>query len=166
MKNNILNNDDNFKYGDKAQGFKTTYSGAEWYIETIYNFCYDVLNCYDPYDYYATQAKNALLKLGELIHTLADYSNEALQETYSYFLTHIAPDEERYYQVRDLANGEEEEYYVEPTFDDFIENITDCEYTYDYEDWNNTEEAMYILGEEIGYEIWNFAFDLFEKEVA
>ena len=161
-KDNIWNNTDNFCYGDRKQGFKRTYADAEWYINTIYDVCDDVLDCFGTYDNFATQVKNAFLTLGEWVYSLAEYSQNALNDTYSYFLTKIAPDDDKYYHTRDLANGEEELYYIEPTFDDFMENITDCEYTYDYEDWNNTEEAVFVLSEDIlGYTIWNYAFDMY-----
>ena len=37
--------------------------------------------------------------------------------------------------------------YNEPTYDDFVENMYTQEYSYDYESWNNQDEAIYILTE-------------------
>lgn len=168
IRDNIWNNPDNFKSGNRRNGFLETYAGAEWYVETIYRFCDEVLECFETYESFATQTKKAFLKLGAGFYNLVEYSNDALQDLYSYYLTEVAPDDDQFYHIRDLANGEEEEYYIEPTYEDFMENITDCEYSYEYEDWNNTEEANYWLSEEIGYVIVNYAYDMYMsgKEVA
>jgi hypothetical protein len=152
IRDNIWNNLDNFKCGDRREGFKTTYAGAEWHIKTMYYICDEVLDCFLTYDEsYATQVKNAFLLLGECWHDLAEYSQNALEDLQNYYFTNIAPD-----------------YDEEPTYENFMDNIGDCEYTYEYEDWDQTEAAIYWLEEEIGYQLINYAFDMYthRKEAA
>ena len=130
--------------------FKPSYGGADMWYTNIYNALYDIIEVFENEDLtFAAKGKLARIYLKEAVKELEDRRDEAFRETFSDWLTDQENNEDRYTEY-EYPNGSTYTVYQEPTYDEFIENIIDQEYTFNYDEYNNCEEAIFKLGEAFG----------------
>lgn len=128
--------------------FKTTYCGCTTSYNHVYNILTEVVEYFYDSNYnFAEAGKKVRDELKNWIETLQSDSEYFFSQCYSNWLTEQKNNEDRYIE-HEYPNGSTYFEYIEPTYDDFIENLCEVEYTSDYEDYNNMEEAAYLLCEE------------------
>ena len=137
------NNYDNFgikKLDENNFSFKTTYSGAEICYEYIYDLCYEINEIFEN-NYFEKFAKICKMAKDYLDKSLEDLIN--LRDSYFEYCYEdwiAMKKEEAEEEDRELSNKEID-------LDNFYENISDLDYNYNYENYNNLSETLYILTE-------------------
>lgn len=131
-------------WGDKV--FKTSYSGADICYSYIYDMYSNIRDIFNETDYFAAKAIKAKKYLENYIDELINSRDFNYELVYENWLNDHKEDEDNYKEYEDAA-GNTYTKYNEPTYDDFVENMYTQEYSYDYESWNNQDEAIYILTE-------------------
>ena len=142
------NNYDNFgikKLYFNSFRFLTSYSGATICYEYIYDLCYEINeifenNYFEKFAKVCKMAKNYLDKYIEDLCNDKDYYFELMYEDWIEMKKEEAEDEDR-----ELSDEE-------INIDNFYENMSALEYSFNYESYRNIDEALYILmesGEEL-----------------
>ena len=137
------NNFNNFgikKLDENSFSFKTTYSGAEICYEYIYDLCYEINEIFEN-NYFEKFAKICKIAKDYLDKYLENLCNKRdLYFEYSYEDWIAMKKEEAEEEDRELSDKEID-------IDNFYENISDLDYNYNYENYNNLSETLYILTE-------------------
>ena len=148
---NEIDNNENFlktRNGKPINEFLECYSGADMWYTNMYNVLYNVITVFEDETLtFAEKGKLARAYFAEEIKALERRRDLALQDCFSDWLTDQKDNEDRYTEYEDCAGGTYT-VYEEPTYEDFIENIGDQSFTYNYEEYENCEAALYNLGVE------------------
>ena len=137
------NNYDNFeikKLEFNSFRFKTSYSGATICYEYIYDLYWNINDIFEinESDSFAKRCKLAKDYLDKYIEDLCndrDYYFELMYEDWIEMKKEEAEEEDRELSDEEIS------------IDNFYENISDLDYNYNYENYNNIDEALYILTE-------------------
>ena len=126
-------NENNFK-------FKTSYSGAEICYEYIYDLYWEIKNIFEinESDKFAKRCKLAKEYLDKTLEDLINLRDLYFEYCYEDWIA--MKKEEAEEEDRELSDKEID-------LDNFYENISDLDYNYNYENYNNISEALYILTE-------------------
>ena len=137
------NNYNNFeirKLDENSFRFKTSYSGAEICYEYIYDFYWEIKNIFDLNDFesFARRCKLAKDYLDKSLEDLINLRDSYFEYCYEDWIE--MKKEEAEEEDRELSDKEID-------LDNFYENISDLDYSYNYETYNNLSETLYILTE-------------------
>lgn len=136
-----------------TEKFLTSYSGCTMFYNHIYNILVNALEYFEDNNF-ATAGKLVREYIDREIEDLNNEATLCLNNMYSKYLEDHEKDEDNYI-THEYPNGEEYYEYIQPTYDDFLENMCDhFDYTSDYEDYNNMTWAADELCEYLGYYIW------------
>ena len=120
--------------------FKTSYSGAEICYEYIYDLYWEIKNIFEinDSDSFAKRCKLAKEYLDKSLEDLTNLRDLYFEYCYEDWIS----------MKKEEAEEEDRELYdKEINIDNFYENISDLEYNYNYENYNNLSEELYILTE-------------------
>lgn len=137
------NNYNNFgirKLSENSFKFKTSYSGAEICYEYIYDLFWEIKNIFEinDSDRFAKRCKLAKDYLDKSLEDLINLRDLYFEYCYEDWIA--MKKEEAEEEDRELSDKE-------INIDNFYENISDLAYDYNYENYNNLSEALYILTE-------------------
>ena len=137
------NNYNNFairKIGENSFNFKTSYSGAKICYEYIYDLYWEIKNIFE------INNSDSFAKCCKLVKDYLDKSLEDLTNLRDLYFEYCYED----WIAMKKEEAEEEDRKLsdeEINIDNFYENISDLDYNYNYESYNNLSEALYILTE-------------------
>ena len=137
------NNYNNFairKIDENSFAFKTSYSGAEICYEYIYDLYYEIKNIFEinESESFAKRCRLAKEYLDASLEDLINLRDSYFEYCYEDWIA--MKKEEAEEEDRELSDKEID-------IDNFYENISDLDYNYNYENYNNLSEALYILTE-------------------
>ena len=131
------NNYNNFairKINENSFAFKTSYSGAENCYEYIYDLYYEIKNIFEinESESFAKRCKLAKEYLDNSLEDLINLRDSYFEYCYEDWIN--MKKEEAEEEDRELSDKEID-------IDNFYENISDLDYNYNYENYNNLSEA-------------------------